>query len=338
MKSLLHPILLLLVLSACQQQTDQQQANDKIVDHSIASLYPIGKEWIELQNLEKVNNANKERNYKTSILFTAPLKTEVYRQWCGDGNCFQFNAFNELEMIPQEDLISENAQEHSLNFLFPIKNGWVTATSLENENIYSIKFLDHNLQEQWSTIYKKSKIDEENNWIDFAHILGYNDHLLIFNSTSEQYKRSAYIDLHTGNKVQKDEQWVNILIDTDQKTVLGRLIENEDGSYSLKVGSTYIDLSVTAHEYPSTRLLLSDNNILVAFHHPQSKTAQLLCYDYHTAETKWEQSIVNNSPIKNITLSDFKDLFMIETNLNASNESHQLYIFLQDEGLILGKF
>lgn len=338
MKNLLLVIALLLSFSACQQQNDNNQTNEKEIDNSLPSLYPIGNQWIELQNLQTVNNPNQTRNFKTSNQIAAPLQTKVYSQWCDAGNCFQFNAFNDLEMIPQEDLISEITPNNNLNFFFPVKNGWITATSLENENIYTIKLLNIDLEEQWTTIYKKSEINEEGSWINFAQVLEYNDHLLVFNSSSEEHKRSAYIDLYTGNKVQKDEQWKNILIDTDQKNVLGRLIEHEDFSYSLEVGSNNTPLQINALDYPKNEILLSDNNIFVIFYRLGNKTAQLLCLDYHTATIKWKQTIENNTPMKNIIPSYFMDLLMIEIEPNTSTQSYQLYIFQQNDGGLLGEF
>ncbi len=337
MKNLISLFLIVLFIWGCsdRESTDYSNVVTTEADPTLASLYPVGSMWVELQLMETIRNPNPERNFKKSDLFAPDLKTDLYRLWCEDGSCYQLNSSNELELIAREDLETERTSSESLNFFFPIQDGWITVTSMEDENIYTIRHLDKALHTQWTTIYQKSYINTEDELTQFANVLGYNDHVLIFNSSAEEYKKSSYINLHSGNKKQKNEQWLEVLLDSDRKTFLGRLVLLEDAAYSLEIADNRIPLNLSEDEFPHHRLIISDNSVLLALYNKSSGNIRLYCFSYHTGDTLWEQDITGISEISNVILSSFNSKLLAEID---TGDEKLLYVFHISDGNLLGQF
>lgn len=335
MKSFFY-IALAYTIVSCQNHQENKTDNipQNAVNEQLNSLYPLNGKWLELQNLQWVNEPDENRNFKNTGA-SSELKTLIYTQLCAQGKCIQFNALKILEVIPQESLKSEAADKNALNFFIPVKDGWLTCTSLPDENIYTIRLWDSQLHEKWNTIYEHSRPDSNSQITHYAQILGYNDNILAFNSSSEEIRKSGYINLNNGLKKQEEAQWTGLLIDSDQQTVLGQLIRNEDLSYSLMIGNRLSHLPQSVTGYTESRVFISGNNIFSGFFYPQNNTLKLMAIDYHSGAIKWEQSLTSAKSIKDVILSAFDNLLTIE--ISSSPENH-LYVLQQENGNISGKF
>lgn len=336
MKYIFYIALGLSVISCnSKQEKDTSVSSEFSIDPNIASLYPLQGKWLELQNLEFVTNANENRNFKKSDSYHPPLKTAIYSRWCDEGQCYQLNLSNQLEVAPQTSNNTLAADQDADNFLIPFQQGFLTATSLPQENIFTVRYYDAQLNEKWSTIYEKSRIDSAGNPIHYAEILGYNDHLLAFHSNSKEIRKSGFIYLDNGIKKQEETQWTGLLIDDDQRTVLGQLIQNEDQSYSLMIGNRLIPLSGSVTGYSESAVILAGNNIFLGFYYPQTEILKLIALDYHTGNNTWEYSLTSSKSIQDITFSDFQDQLIVEIEAAQGNN---LYIFNQADGKLSGKF
>lgn len=335
MKSFFY-IALAYTIVSCQnsQQNETNGTSQVVINEQLNSLYPLNGKWLELQNLQWVNEPDENRNLKNTGA-GSELQTLIYTQLCAQGQCIQLNALKILEVIPQESLRSEAADENAFNFFIPVKDGWLTCTSLPDENIYTIRLWDSQFHEKWNTIYEHSRPDSGGQNIHYAQILGYNDNILAFNSSSDEIRKSGYINLSNGLKKQEEAQWTGLLVDSDQQTVLGQLIHNEDLSYSLMIGNRLSALPQSVTGYTESRVFISGNNIFAGFFYPRNNTLKLLAIDYHSGATKWEQSITTAKSIKDVIFSAFDNLLTIE--IESSPDNH-LYILQQENGNISGKF
>src|SRR5690606_31267900 len=140
-----------------------------------------------------------QRNFKNSSNFKT-LQHEIFETFCIDEACYQINESLQLEKISEQGSATKKAEGSANNFFFPISNAWIVATSLPTENLFTIKKLNVELQEQWQIIYEKSRLDTLVKMIQYSNVLGYNDHILIFNSNIDQIRKSGFIDLENGIK------------------------------------------------------------------------------------------------------------------------------------------
>ncbi len=324
------------IISCNSKQEKNSSGNSELsIDPNIASLYPLNGKWLDLQNPEYTSNSNESRNFKKSAAYNDPLKTDIFSRWCEGGQCYQLNQMNLPEVVPQTDGKTQKANKNAINFLIPFQNGLLTATSLPQENIFTVRYYDLQLNEKWSTIYEKSRIDSAGHSIHYAEVLGYNEHLLAFHSNSNEIRKSGYINLDNGIKKQEEAQWTNLLIDDDQRTVLGQLIQNKDQSYSLMIGNRLTPLSGSVTGYSESSVLLAGNNIFLGFYYPQTEILKLIALDYHTGNNIWEYSLTSSKSIQDVIFSDFQDQLIVEIE---ATQGSNLYIFNQAEGKLSGKF
>lgn len=324
------------ILSSCKnKENNSVQSDEKIIDTNLASLYPLNNQILELQNLEFVENLEENRNLKNTSSLKNNLETTLYKRWCQNGDCFQLNSSLILEVIPQNDNNSIKASSSDINFIIPNKNGIVSATSLPNENIYTIKLWDNQLIEKWNTIYERSKLDSNGQNIQYAQVLGYNDQLLVFNSSDSDIPKSGYVLLKSGYKKQEEYQWSGILIDEDNTTVLGQIIKNNDLGFSIRIGSTIIDLPESVTGYSKCNSLVRGNKIYLGFYHPKSDLLKIITLDYHSGKILWEYAIASSKSIENIYISGFQYQFLIEIESISKNS---LYILQKENGVLVDKF
>lgn len=327
--------LLLLSCYACQSTDNAIQEKIELsIDNTLASLYPIQDKWLELQNLEWTDNENSIRDFKKSEGYRI-LRKDIFSTYCKDEYCLQINPALQLEIIDPTGKSSEKVDFPTNSFFFPVKEGWITVTSLPDENLFSIKKLDENLQEKWNTIYEKSRLDSNGISIPHTRLLGYNDHLLIFHSPIPNLRKSGYIQLSDGVKMQSEENWSSLIIDEDQSTVLGQLIQREDLSYILKAGSRAINLPESITGFTHTQSLISGNQIFLSFYFQNNDILKTYAIDYHSGQILWDHSLVSSKSIKDVVLSTFQNKFIIEI---FSPHRNGLYILDKQEGKLLDKF
>ena len=312
-----------------------QEIEERIVDSKIASIYPLNSQYLELQNLQLVEKIEDNRNFKNTQALGNNLKTILYKKWCQDGDCYQLNTNYILEKTPQVNSNSIIANSTDINYIIPSKYGVVSVTSLANENISTIKHWDNQLSEKWNTIYEKSKLDSNGNNVQFAEVLGYNNELLVYHSSDSDIPKSGYILLKNGYKKQEESQWSAMLIDEDNTTVLGQVIQNANLSYSIRIGNTITNLPESVTGYTKCHSLVHGNKIFLGFYYPKTDIIKIITLDYQTGNILWENSISSAKIFNNILFSAFEDNFLIEIVTSTKNN---LYVFQQENGKLMGKF
>ena len=324
-------------IQSCQsQKTDSQPiSTSPTINKSLASLYPLNGKWIELQTLEWIEFGSEQRNFKNSELYHPHLKSKIYSLFCTDTACIQFNEFNKLIMFPQNGMYSEKLEHNSAKFFFPISSGWITATSTPQDNLYTITAYNVDLSESWNTIYQKNSIDSKGQNIHFANVLGYNDKVLVFNSSSNDIRTSGLISLDNGQKILDNTQWVNVLLDTDQKTFLGSLIQDTSLNYILKTSQKDILLDPAYNAYQVNQVLVSGNNVFLCFYNNQGHHLKFICLDYNSGGTKWNYDLDIPQAIRLVNLSAFQTQFIIETETSGTST---LLVLNQQDGKVLKNF
>lgn len=200
-------------LYSCNTSQESPKGKSELdINHTLASLYPINNQWLELQNLEWAKDVDEKRNFLHSEYYQV-LKNDIYSRFCTDQECLSIDSTLQIKVTPNEGLSSILAKNPSHHFLFPIHQAWIVVTSLPNENLYNIKKLNLQLEEQWQTIFEKSRLDSLSKTILFSQVLGYNDQILAFHSNEKSIYKSGYIDLNNGSKKQADQQWSSLIID-----------------------------------------------------------------------------------------------------------------------------
>ncbi len=223
---------------ACHQESKEvPNPASTTINTQLASLYPINHQWIELQTLQYVKNGDEHRNFKLNTSFTERhWNSSLFSKWCDGEYCYQLDEFLQLKKQASMD-VSEESSPSDINYLIPLEHQIIAVSSVPEENIFTIRAYDQSLNELWSTIYERSRTDSNGIHINYAEILGYNQHILAYHSSSPQIPKSGFIDLSNGRKKQDEQQWNALLIDEDLKTVLGEIIQNADLSYAIQIGN-----------------------------------------------------------------------------------------------------
>jgi|GEM_PF-6496248 len=328
----------LLLLAACNTKTaglSEDQQDTPGTDKNAVSVYPLNGKGIELQTLQATDDIEDHRNIKKTDALKSNLATTAYSQYCMDSICIKLSANGLPEIIPAKGQTSVPAEANALQFILPRKNGWVTAISLKDENIFTIKGYDTQLTETWSTIYERSKTDDVQRLQRYAAIAGYNNDILVFHSDNDSIRKSGYIDLNNGQKKLADEQWAGLLLDSDHKTVLGELLKNEDLSYAIKIGDRLIRLPASVTGYPNVNLLNAGTRIFLGFYYPDSDIVKIMAMDYHTGKMIWEYQVLSRKTVKGLLFSSYEDALIIEI---LSNQDSGLYILNMEKGSLLAKF
>lgn len=332
----IFPFLILISFVSCQNsdKTKSDQNPTKEINLSLASLYPLQDKWLELQNLQWVEQASDSRNFKNSSDFHS-LKNEVYATFCNKDACYTIDESLQFTEIPQDADNTRKIDGIADNFLFPTQDGWVVATSLPNENLFNIRKLNIQLEEQWQIIFEKNRTDSTGQLVHYAQILGYNDDLLIFNSKTKDIRKSGYIQLNNGIKKQAEAQWSSLIIDEDERTVLGQLVQNEDLSFELQLGSKSIPLPSSISGFDQSRVVVSKNQIFISFFFTNNDIVKVFAIDYHTGNILWDNSIMSAKSITNVQLSTFEEKLLIEI---ISTQQSGLHVLQKTDGKLLDKF
>lgn len=330
------PILIFISIVACQNSNEHSSHpnTSKELNLNLASLYPLQGKYLELQNLKWAEKGADTRNFKNSSDFHS-LKKEVYATFCNEDACYTINENLEFVEIPQDASNTRKIDGIADNFLFPIQDGWIVATSLPTENLFKIRKFNLRLEEQWLTIYEKNRIDSSGQMVHYAQIAGYNDHILIFNSNTKEIRKSGYLQLENGIKKQAEAQWSSLIIDEDEKTVLGQVVQKEDLSFELQLGSKSIPLPNSVSGFNQSRAVVSGNQIFLAFFFTNNDIVKSFAIDYHSGEILWDNSIISAKSIADIQLSTFEEKLLIE--IMASPQS-SLHVLNKIDGKLLDKF
>lgn len=324
------------ILLSCKNKENSSSTFDTdTVDAKLVSLYPINNQYLELQNLEFVENIDESRNFKNTTALKNNLKTTLYKKWCENGECYQLNEYHIVEKSSENNSNNIKAAPSDINFIIPSSHGIVSVTSLPNENIFTIKLWDQQLSEKWSTIYERSKLDSNNELVQYAEVLGYNDELLVFHSSNSEIPKSGYVLIKNGFKKQEEYQWSGMLIDEDNSTVLGQIIQNNDLSYSIRIGNTMSELPNSVTGYSKSNSFIQGNKIILGFYHSKSDILKIITIDYQTGNIIWEYAISSAKLMDNVLFSGFEDQFIIEI---VTTNKNSLYILNKENGQLMGKF
>lgn len=323
------------VLFSCKNKNNSSNKNIITIDTNLSSIYPLNQQNLELQNLEFIEASEEKRNFKNTSAVKNNLETTLYKKWCKDGECYQLNDNLELEKAAGNNNNNTKVSFSDINFIIPSNYGIISVTSLPNENIYTIKLWDEQLSEKWNTIYERSRLDSNGQLEQYASVLGYNDELLVFHSSNSDIPKSGYVLLKNGYKKQEEYQWSGMIIDEDNTTVLGQIIQNNDLSYSIRIGNTVSDLPASVTGYSKTNSYIQGNKIILGFYHAKSDVIKIITLDYQTGNIIWEYAITSAKLIDKILFSGFQDQFIVEI---VSANKNSLYILNKENGKLMGKF